>query len=220
MSFFDTTPLGRINNRFSKDIYTVDEQLPQTVRWYLQSLAKVSGAVLYVCVVSPLFILGLVPIYLYYMSTQRYYIRTSRELARLDSISRSPIYALFSETIDGLSTVRSFRMESQLTERSDGLLDANQRAYFLTFSSNCWLGFRLEFVGTVIVVAAASLAVMGRPTQASGVADAGAGKAGTFAGLCNASNASALPLSSATLRLHSRAVREVVASSGLRRSKR
>lgn len=185
MSFFDTTPLGRINNRFSKDVYTVDEQLPQTVRWYLQSLSKVGGAILYVCVVSPLFILALGPIFAFYRATQGYYIRTSRELARLESISRSPIYALFSETLDGLSTVRAFRMEAQLTSKSDQLLDDNQRAYFLQFSSNCWLGFRLEMVGTLIVVGASLLAVLGRPVGGT-VADGGAGKgtsAETYAGL-------------------------------------
>jgi ABC-type multidrug transport system fused ATPase/permease subunit len=95
MSFFDTTPLGRIINRFSKDIYTIDEQLPQTIRGYLGSLCKVIGVLLYICVITPFFIVCLVPIIVFYSVSQKYYIRTSRELTRLDSMSRSPIFALF-----------------------------------------------------------------------------------------------------------------------------
>lgn len=186
MFFFDVTPLGRVINRFSKDVYTIDEQLPQTVRWYLQSLAKVIGAILYVCCVSPLFIIALIPILGFYITTQSYYIKTSRELSRLDNISRSPIYALFGETIDGLSTVRSFRMEERLCKRNDKLLDENQKAYFLSFSANCWLAFRLEFAGTLIVVGTALLAILGRPAANTTNSVNGAGQgttSETYAGL-------------------------------------
>lgn len=95
MSFFDTTPIGRVINRFSKDIYTVDEQLPGTVRGYLSTMIKVLGTVMYIVLVSPFFLIGLIPVAMLYMMSQRYYIKTSRELSRLDSTSRSPIYALF-----------------------------------------------------------------------------------------------------------------------------
>ena len=64
----------------------MDEQIPQTVRWYLQSMAKIIGVVLYISIVTPLFILGLVPICAFYVIAQRFYIKTSRELTRLDSI--------------------------------------------------------------------------------------------------------------------------------------
>ena len=95
MAFFDTTPLGRIVNRFSKDIYTIDEQIPQTSRGYLSTMYKVLGVLIYICVITPMFIVLLVPICLFYRISQRYYIKTSRELTRLDSTSRSPIFALF-----------------------------------------------------------------------------------------------------------------------------
>eukprot|EP01039_Chlorochromonas_danica_P007900 gene7900-8715_t len=162
MSFFDTTPLGRVINRFSKDIYTIDEQIPQTVRSYLATVAKVTGVLIYVCVVTPLFIIGLVPMAIFYFLAQKYYIRTSRELTRIESITRSPIYALFSETLDGLSTIRAYGVEQRLSTKNQNLLDANQRAYFLNFSANCWLAVRLEFVGTLIVTCATLFAVLAR----------------------------------------------------------
>eukprot|EP01041_Mallomonas_annulata_P007311 gene7311-14905_t len=167
LSFFDTTPLGRITNRLSKDIYTVDEQLPQTIRWYVACMLKVFSSLMYSCVVTPMFTIGLVPIVGFYYTAQRFYIKTSRELSRLDSASRSPIYALFAETLDGLSTIRAFRTENILITRINNLLDTNQKAFFLSFSANCWLAVRLELAGTFIVTFAALFAVLGREESPS-----------------------------------------------------
>ena len=164
MAFFDTTPLGRIINRFSKDIYTVDEQIPQTVRMYLQTMAKVTSTILYICVITPLFLIALLPVLFFYVVAQRYYIRTSRELSRLESTSRSPIYALFSETLDGLSTIRAYKAQKRLIEKNNRLLDNNVKSYYLNFSANCWLAVRLELAGTLIVTFAALFAVLARPT--------------------------------------------------------
>ena len=169
MVFFESTPLGRITNRFSKDIYTLDEQIPNTIRWYLQSMCKVTGVCAYVIIITPLFLLGLIPIAYFYMLCQRYYIKTSRELTRLDSISRSPIYALFSETLDGIATIRAFNKELFFTSSLFQLLDKNQQAYFLNFSANCWLGVRLEFAGNMIVALAALSFVLYRSYYISGL---------------------------------------------------
>jgi ABC-type multidrug transport system fused ATPase/permease subunit len=103
----------------------------------------------------------MIPISVCYYAAQRYYIKTSRELTRLDSLSRSPIYALFSETLDGLTTIRAYLQEERFFQKNNQALDANQQAYFLNFSANCWLGVRLEFAGTLIITFAALFAVLG-----------------------------------------------------------
>ena len=97
-----------------------------------------------------------------YYFAQRYYITTSRELTRIESTTRSPIYALFSETLEGLSTIRAYQISPALRQKNNMLLDNNQRAYFLNFSANCWLAVRLEFAGTLIVTLAALFAVLAR----------------------------------------------------------
>ena len=125
-------------------------------------MGKVISTLLYISIVTPAFLLFLFPILYYYYRSQQYFIKTSRELTRLDSLSRSPIYALFAETLDGLSTIRAFGDESRLTAKSNGLLDANQQAYFLFFSSNCWLAVRLELAGACIVTFTALSAVFMR----------------------------------------------------------
>ncbi|GMF43781.1 unnamed protein product [Phytophthora fragariaefolia] len=173
-SFFDTTPLGRIVNRMSKDIYTLDEAIPGTVVGLLNTIVSVVITLITISYVTPMFMVILAPVLVGYYCSQRYFIKTSRELQRLDSISRSPIFALLSETLDGLSTIRAFGVESSFIDHNNYLLDKNQRAYFLNFTINCWLALRLEFVGTCIAAAAAFAAVIAHGTNAAeGTAFAG-----------------------------------------------
>ncbi|RAW25152.1 Canalicular multispecific organic anion transporter 2 [Phytophthora cactorum] len=173
-SFFDTTPLGRIVNRMSKDIYTLDEAIPGTVVGLLNTIVAVVITLVTISYITPVFMVILLPVLVGYYTSQRYFIKTSRELQRLDSISRSPIFALLSETLDGLSTIRAFGVENSFIGHNNYLLDKNQRAYFLNFTINCWLALRLEFVGTCIAAAAALAAVLAHGTNAAeGAAFAG-----------------------------------------------
>ena len=95
-----------------------------------------------------------------YLYIQRYYLRTSRELKRLDSVSRSPIYAHFQESLSGISTIRAFRQQQRFSMENEWRVDANQRAYFPSISANRWLAVRLEFIGSVIILAAAGFAII------------------------------------------------------------
>lgn len=181
IAFFDTTPLGRIVNRLSKDVYTVDESIPSTLGMLLNTTIFVLTTIVTISFITPSFMLILVPVSIGYYVSQRYFIKTSRELQRLDSISRSPIFALLSETLDGLATIRAYSVENKFIDRNNLLLDRNQRAYFLNFSVNCWLALRLEFVGTLIASGAALAAVIAHDSSSS------SGAGATFAGLVGVS---------------------------------
>ncbi|KAG1697029.1 hypothetical protein DVH05_017416 [Phytophthora capsici] len=178
-SFFDTTPLGRIVNRMSKDVYTLDETISDTLVDLIDTVAIVTITLATASFITPVFIVILLPVLFGFYRSQRYFVKTSRELQRLDSISRSPIFALLSETLDGLSTIRAFGVESTFIGHNNYLLDKNQRAYFLNFTINCWLGLRLEFVGNCIATAAALAAVLAHSTDSAG--------SGAFAGLAGVS---------------------------------
>jgi len=168
MSFFDQTPLGRITNRISKDIYTVDKTLPAAFGSLLSCLFSVLATLVVILIATPWFIIVLIPLSFYYLYEQRFYIHSSREIKRLDSISRSPIYANFGETLDGTSVIRAYEAQPRFIEKNYALLDNNQRAYFIISSANCWLGLRLEFAGTIIIGAAVLLAVLGKdPSNAT-----------------------------------------------------
>lgn len=109
---------------------------------------------------TPVFVALIVPLGLIYLYIQRYYLRTSRELKRLDSVSRSPIYAHFQETLGGITTVRAYRQQTRFALENEWRIDANLRAYFPSINANRWLAVRLEFIGSFIILAAASFAII------------------------------------------------------------
>ena len=160
MSFFDQTPIGRITNRISKDLYTVDKTIPLVFDQFLGCLFSVISTLFIISIAFPFFLVILVVISIYYVYEGCYYVKSSREIKRLDSISRSPIYANFGETLDGTSVIRAYQAQQQFIQKNYDLLDRNQRAYFIISSSNCWLGIRLEFAGTIIIGATALLSVI------------------------------------------------------------
>eukprot|EP00127_Corallochytrium_limacisporum_P007530 Clim_evm52s253 gene=Clim_evmTU52s253 len=162
MSFFDTTPVGRIVNRFSKDIYVVDEAIPRTMRSFISTSLRVIGVIAVITYSTPLFIVAIAPLSVVYVVIQRYYVATSRQLQRLDSVSRSPVYAHFGETLGGLSVIRAFGMVSEFCHSSFEKVDFNAMAYFPNVSANRWLAVRLEFMGNLVILCAAGFAVIER----------------------------------------------------------
>lgn len=160
MSFFDTTPAGRILNRFSSDIYRVDEVLARTFNMLFVNVAKSGFTLAVVSVTTPAFIGLIIPLGAMYIWIQRYYLRSSRELKRLDSVSRSPIYAHFQETLGGISTIRAYRQQQRFLLENEWRVDSNMKAFFPSISANRWLAIRLEFIGAVVILASAGFAII------------------------------------------------------------
>mmetsp|Transcript_9780 Transcript_9780/g.14754 ORF Transcript_9780/g.14754 Transcript_9780/m.14754 type:complete len:854 (+) Transcript_9780:3062-5623(+) len=169
VSFFDTTPAGRILNRFSKDQAAIDSTLPQSISSLIGCLMSVSGVIILILVASPFFLLCVIPLGVLYFYTSAYYLRTSRELKRIDSITNSPIYSHFSETLSGVSTIRAYSRQDAFIEENEQRLDKNLRAYLPSVSVNRWLGQRLEFVGTCTLTTAALFAVFTRNSVEPGL---------------------------------------------------
>ncbi|TPX54113.1 hypothetical protein PhCBS80983_g06048 [Powellomyces hirtus] len=159
-SFFDTTPLGRVMNRFSKDQYTVDEVLPRVFQGYFRTMFQVVSVLAVNLLGSPLFVVFALPLGFLYSYFQKFYLSTSRELKRLDSKSRSPIYAHFSETLGGVSTIRAYKQEPRFLFENRAKVDNNMRAYYPSISSNRWLAVRLEFIGSLVVFGSALFSVI------------------------------------------------------------
>ncbi|KAL5011002.1 hypothetical protein ScPMuIL_013307 [Solemya velum] len=159
MSFFDTTPLGRVVNRFSQDIQTVDAELSMTFQMWMDSFFVVVSTFIVISYSTPIFMSLLLPLGILYILIQRFYVATSRQLKRLDSTTRSPIYNNFSETLTGSHVIRAFGMQNSFINTSADRVDKNQQYIYATYSSNRWLGFRLEFVGNIVIFGAAMFAV-------------------------------------------------------------
>jgi len=105
--FFDSNPVGRILNRFSKDIGCVDELLPKTFLFSIQLVLLVIASILVPVVTNPWLVLVAVPTTAAVVYISKYYLKTARELKRLESICRSPVFSHLSETLNGLDTIRT-----------------------------------------------------------------------------------------------------------------
>lgn len=164
MSFFDTTPLGRIMNRFSKEIDVIDALLPQMMRNWIWMFFSVVAIFIVISISTPIFMSVGAPVIVLYYFVQKFYVATSRQLKRLESTTRSPIYSHFSESISGQSTIRAYDEQNRFTSESEGKVDHNQAVSYLSICANRWLGVRLEIVGSVVVLAAAMFAILARET--------------------------------------------------------
>ncbi|XP_033985639.1 multidrug resistance-associated protein 7 isoform X2 [Trematomus bernacchii] len=160
VSFFDTTPMGRILNRFSSDLYTVDDSLPFMLNILLANVFSLLGMLVVISWGLPWVLLLLLPLALIYHRTQRFYRHTSRELKRLSSITLSPVYSHFSETLSGLGTIRASGSSSRFEEEVSHRLEQNQRCLFLTVAAMQWLSIRLQLIGVAVVTGLGVIAVV------------------------------------------------------------
>ncbi|XP_066474476.1 ATP-binding cassette sub-family C member 10 [Tiliqua scincoides] len=160
MTFFDTTPAGRILNRFSSDVYCVDDSLPFMLNIFLANIFGLLGMLVMITYGLPWIGLVLLPLAAIYYSIQRYYRRTSRELKRLYSLTLSPIYTHFSETLTGLSTIRATRAAGRFETENQLRLELNQRCRFASNTAMQWLDIRLQMIGVAVVTAIAGIAII------------------------------------------------------------
>ncbi|KAL8425677.1 hypothetical protein Efla_003997 [Eimeria flavescens] len=162
MAFFDSTPTGRLLNRLTKSIYGIDEALPSAMLAYMTTLMACVMTVGVISFVFPAFLVVVAPLLYYYVAVQNFYIPTSRQLKRIEAVTRSPVFSHFQETIEGTETIRAFREEDRFFQTSTDKLNANTRIYYMSIAANRWLAVRLETVGTVVVVSSAVFAILGR----------------------------------------------------------
>ncbi|EGT49215.1 hypothetical protein CAEBREN_16379 [Caenorhabditis brenneri] len=162
MSFYDTTPLGRILNRCAKDIETIDFMLPMNFRSILMCFLQVSFTLIVIIISTPLFAAVILPLALIYLVFLKFYVPTSRQLKRLESVHRSPIYSHFGETIQGAASIRAFNKVNEFRDHSGRIVDTFIRCRYSSLVSNRWLAVRLEFVGNCIIFFAALFAVLSK----------------------------------------------------------
>lgn len=169
VSFFERTPSGNLVNRFSKEIDTIDSVIPSILKMFTGSMFNVLSCCVVILAATPLVAIIIPFLGVLYFFVQRFYVASSRQLKRLESVSRSPIFTHFNETLLGASVIRAFREQKRFIRESDLRVDHNQEAYFPSIVANRWLAIRLEFVGNCIVSCAALFAVMARQSLSPGL---------------------------------------------------
>ncbi|KAF9114127.1 hypothetical protein BGX27_000106 [Mortierella sp. AM989] len=162
MSFFDVTSSGKIANRFSHDINAVDLDLPlQFINLTFVVFASLS--IFGMCVAaSQYFIIILVPLGFGYYQLGGFFMVSSRELKRLDSAARSPLYAHFGETLAGLVTIRAFNDSDRFAVQATDMLDRSQQTSYLSNVTTRWLQIMLDLMSVIILTAVALLAILQR----------------------------------------------------------
>jgi len=131
MSFFETTPLGRIMNRFSKDIDTIDNTVSDALRMFLLQSANITGSFVLIATVIPWFLVAVGAVMMVYYALGLYYRASARELKRLDAILRSSLYAHFSESLTGLATIRAYGETERFRRESEGRVNVENRFFHL-----------------------------------------------------------------------------------------
>ena len=158
--YFDITPMGRILNRFSKDLDAIDSLLPDNIMQSLQNGLTVIS-ILVLCIISSYyFVIILFPIAALFIYIHGFFRKSSREIKRLEGVSRSPVYSLFEEVLQGLSTIRAFGRQQQLMDKHYLMVDSNSRCYFLFWMASRWLALRLDIVSSLVVLSVALLSVI------------------------------------------------------------
>uniref|UniRef100_A0A8C1FTC2 Multidrug resistance-associated protein 1 n=1 Tax=Cyprinus carpio carpio TaxID=630221 RepID=A0A8C1FTC2_CYPCA len=138
MSFFERTPSGNLVNRFAKETDTIDSVIPSIIKMFMGSMFNVLGSCAVILIATPLVAIIIPPLGLFYFFVQRFYVASSRQLKRLESVSRSPVYTHFNETLLGTSVIRAFGEQQRFITESDGRVDHNQKAYFPSICFVFW----------------------------------------------------------------------------------
>ncbi|KAI1438241.1 ABC transporter family protein [Xylaria sp. CBS 124048] len=162
MSFFDTTPLGRITNRFSRDVDVMDNNLTDALRMYFLTSAMVISIFALIIAFFHFFAVALVPLTIIFVLAASYYRASAREVKRFESVLRSVVFAKFSEGLSGVASIRAYGLQKRFVRDLMDAIDEMNSAYYLTFANQRWLSMRLDLVGNLLVFTTGILVVTSR----------------------------------------------------------
>ncbi|CAG8591488.1 11391_t:CDS:10 [Funneliformis caledonium] len=147
LSFFDTAPLGRVMNRFSKDLGMIDQGLVTVISSFIGNAIGAISVLVVVTVVTREFFFVSIVVIILYLIIGSMYINVSRELKRLQSITRSPVLSWYTETITGITTIRAFKAEQRYVKKFIERLNTSNRTTYLLHMSNRWMSIRMGCIG-------------------------------------------------------------------------
>nr|CAD7403867.1 unnamed protein product [Timema cristinae] len=151
MRFFDVNPSGRVLNRFSKDIGSVDEILPKALLDATQILVTALGALVVSVIVNYLFIIPVCVIGFICYFIREIYLKISKDLKRLEGITKSPVFTHLNATLQGLSTIRAYKAQDILRHEFDKHQDLHSSAYFLFIGTSVTFGFYLDLFSLIFI---------------------------------------------------------------------
>jgi ATP-binding cassette subfamily C (CFTR/MRP) protein 1 len=151
-TFFDVTPVGRLINRFSKDQDSIDSALPSFLAELIESIIFLLSIVVLCAIYAPIFLVAMVPLSVIFYRFRKFFSSSSRELKRMQAVSRSPMYSMFSETLEGLSHIRAFNKSSTFLNRFQSLIDKNSRMFYYSFILIPYSILRMDLIGSCLIL--------------------------------------------------------------------
>lgn len=158
--FFDSTPLGQLMNRFSKDIESVDQEVAPIAVGLLGCVASMISIVILISVITPAFLLPGFFIAILFIAIGTFYLSASRDLKRLESVHRSPLYQHFGETLSGIVTIRAYKDESRFQRENQHRVDTHNRPFIYLWAANRWLSVRVDLAGALVAFFAGAFVIL------------------------------------------------------------
>ncbi|RDL35361.1 ABC transporter transmembrane region [Venustampulla echinocandica] len=157
--FFDATPLGQIMNRFSKDLEAVDQEVAPIAIGVMSCALSIVVTVALITVITPGFLVAAILISFVYFFVGRFYLRSSRDLKRIESVQRSPLFQQFGETLSGITTIRAYGEEKRFIRDNMHRINNYSRPYIYLWAANRWLAFRIDVIGDLVAFFAGAFVV-------------------------------------------------------------
>lgn len=154
VKFFDINPIGSFLNRVSRDMGIVDDNLPPTAFDTIEILINLIGTLVVVAIILPILIIPAICLCTIVFVIRLYYLRTVRSIKNIEGSTRSPIFSHLNASLNGLTTIRAFRVEPQFEVKFDQYQDVHSSAWYLFIASSRWLGMTLDWIslGYIAVV--------------------------------------------------------------------
>jgi ABC-type multidrug transport system fused ATPase/permease subunit len=159
-SWFDATPVGRIINRFSQDISAIDTRVIYSIFDFLDCFMGTAQIVFVIAVLLPILLVPLIPVIAFTVWVTYQFLHLSREIKRIESIKKSPVFVLVSESLLGLSVIRAFRQEKRFVMECHRRVDDMNICHLYMWMCNRWLNFRMQVLGAVVAGAVGLAVVM------------------------------------------------------------
>lgn len=170
MAFFHANPVGRVTNRFSKDIADVDKNSMPNLQKFLQSVFSLVGSLILMCTTTVYTTALVVPMFFGFYFVVKYFQASNLEVKRLDSLSRGPIFSQFSECINGIESIRVYRKETHELTKSTRSIDRHIALDLLQQALNQWLNVQLSILGSLMILGCCCFGVAGRQVLGSALA--------------------------------------------------
>lgn len=168
--FFDVTPLGQIMNRFSKDMEGIDQEVAPVAIGVMTCALGILVTVVLIASVTPGFLVAGVFITAAYIFLGKFYLASSRDLKRLESVQRSPLFQQFGETLSGVTTIRAYGDERRFVRENLQKINAQLRPFIYLWAANRWLAFRTDVLGDLVSFFAGVFVILSLDTVQSGSA--------------------------------------------------